>query len=385
MKDGGLENRKEQEKSQKQLKSYNFRSKSDDFALAIAKVAVAQVCESVGFQSFQHSALETLSDIIVRYIYSVGKTANFNANLAGRVEADVFDVIQGLEELGLGLGFAGASDVDRCVANSGIVRDIGHFVGDANDIPFAYDVPRFPVVKERKEMGSFSEKGEEPPGEHIPSWLPAFPDPETYASRLSVGNEMMSFSIGQKTELTRVERKMERSFLNLQHQFARNGKGGSSHDGGDAIRAREASESNPYLAAPLHFGENEVEVSPVALPAKLSNEVDSRNPVPENRSVENHVSVLETFAPAIEAMKSDLCDPDNGQKKVLYNQRPTVHFKIGTGKKSLGMAPDFSSQNMDLEKIDSWFGNDNEKDEKKRRAEKILQESMESSQELDQL
>ncbi|XVE83676.1 hypothetical protein DITRI_Ditri16bG0105700 [Diplodiscus trichospermus] len=97
----------------KTIEDFQFGSKSDDFALAIAKVAVAQVCESVEFQSFQHSALETLSDIIVRYIYSIGKTANFNANLAGRVEENVFDLIQGLEELGSGLGFAGASDVDR--------------------------------------------------------------------------------------------------------------------------------------------------------------------------------------------------------------------------------------------------------------------------------
>ncbi|XVF16763.1 hypothetical protein REPUB_Repub10bG0060400 [Reevesia pubescens] len=386
MKDGGLENRKKQEKPQKQSKSSKFHSKSDDFALAIAKVAVAQVCESVGFQSFQHSALEALSDIIVRYIYSLGKAANFNANFAGRVEANVFDVIQGLEELGSGLGFAGASDVNRCVANSGIVRDIVHFVGDADDIPFVYDVPRFPVVKEWKEMGSFWQKGEEPPGEHIPSWLPAFPDPDTYVARLSEGNETMSVLNGEKTELARVGKNMERSLLNLQQQFACNGnEGGSPRDVRDAIRAKEASESNPYLAAPLLFGEKVVEVSPVVLPAKLSNEVALRNPVPENFIVGNHVSMLETYTPAIEAVKSGLRDSDNGQKKVLYNQRPMVHFKIGIGKKSLGTEPDFNSQNKDFEKIASWFGNDSEKDDKKRRAEKILKESIESSQQLAQL
>ncbi|XP_022741646.1 transcription initiation factor TFIID subunit 8-like [Durio zibethinus] len=384
MNDGGLHNRKEQEKSQKQSKPSKFRSKSDDFALAIAKVAIAQVCESVGFQGSQHSALETLSDIIVRYIYSVGKTANFNANLAGRAEANVFDVIQGLEELGSGLGFAGGSDFDRCVANSVIARDIIHFIGDADDIPFAYDVPRFPLVKEWKEMESLWGKGEQPPGEHIPSWLPAFPDPDTYAARLSVGNETNSISSGEKTELARVERKMERSLLNLQQRFARNGnEGGSSNYGGYAGRARVASESNPYLAAPLHFGEKEVEVSPVVLPAKLSNEVALRNPVPENCDMGNRVSVLETFAPAIEGMTSGLCDLDNGQKKVVYNQ--SVHFKIGIGKKSFGTAPYFNSQNEDLEKIASWFRNDNEKDDKKRKAEKILKESIESSQKPTQL
>ncbi|KAE8661357.1 LRR receptor-like serine/threonine-protein kinase RPK2 [Hibiscus syriacus] len=387
MKDGGLENKKELENSKKQSNSSKFRSKSDDFALSIAKVAVAQVCESIGFQSFQHSALETLSDVAARYIYTLGKTANFNANLAGRLESNVFDVIQGLEELESGLGFAGASDVNRCLANSGVVRDIVHFVGDAVDVPFAYDIPRFPVVKDRKGMGSFWEKGEEPHGEHIPSWLPAFPDPETYATQSTVGNGTMSGSNGVKTGLVRVEWKVERPLLNFQQQFARNGNvGDSSCGGGDSTKAKEASNSNPYLAAPLHFGEKEVDVSPVVLPTKLSNEVASRDPIPENRFLGNQVSVLETFATAIEAMKSGICEYDGSrQKNVLYNQRPTVHFKIGIGKKSLNSAPYFISKNKDLQKIAYWFENGNEKDDRKRRAEIFSKESMECSHESGQL
>lgn len=120
----------------------------------------------------------------------------------------MFDVIQGLEELGSGLGFAGSFDVDRCVVSSGIFRDIVHFVGDTYDIPLAYDVPRFPIVREWKEMGSFWEKRKGPPGEHMPS-LPAFPDPETCAARWSAGNEIMSVSNGKKIELASIGRKLE--------------------------------------------------------------------------------------------------------------------------------------------------------------------------------
>ncbi|GMJ04085.1 hypothetical protein like AT3G02160 [Hibiscus trionum] len=362
MNNGCLEQRKKEGS-----KSFKFGSKSDDFALAIAKVAAAQVCDSVGFQGFHLSALETLSDIIVRYIFSIGKSANLSANLGGRVEANLFDIIHGLEELGSGLGFAGASDVDRCVVNSGIVRDIIHFVGDADFVPFAYDVPRFPVVKELKEIGSFREKGEDPPGEHIPSWLPAFPVPETYATRSSVENEPMSVSIGKETEsvLASVERKTKRSLLNLQLRIANNEyEGGSLHGVENASRAREDFEGNPYLAAPLHSGEKDVEVSPVVLPAKLSNEVTLRNSVPGNAIVGNN----ETFASAIDAMKSGLCDSNNGKKKLLSTQRPTLRFKIGIRKKSLGTVPDFNPRNEDLEK-----------DDKKRRVETILKESIQSS------
>lgn len=62
-----------------------------------------------------------------------------------------------------------------------------------------------------------------------------------------------------------------------------------------------------------------------------------------------------------------------------------MHFRIGIGKKPLGTAPDFNSKNKDLEKITSWFENHNEKEDRKRRVEKILQESIEFSHELGQL
>ena len=68
----------------------------DDYARAIAKIAVAQVCEGEGFQAFQQSALEALSDVVVRYILNVGKSAHCHANLSGRTECHAFDVIQGL-------------------------------------------------------------------------------------------------------------------------------------------------------------------------------------------------------------------------------------------------------------------------------------------------
>ncbi|XVF58443.1 hypothetical protein PTKIN_Ptkin07bG0067300 [Pterospermum kingtungense] len=139
---------------------------------------------------------------------------------------------------------------------------------------------------------------------------------------------MMSVSNGGKTDLARVESMVELSSLNLEWRFACNGnQGGSSGDVGNAGRARDASDSNLYLAAPLRFGEKEVEVLPV-LPAKLLNEAALSNPVPENCLVGNHVSVLETFAPAIEAMKSGLCGLDSEQNKMLYNQRPSCILRL---------------------------------------------------------
>lgn len=53
-----------------------------EFAQAVARNVVAQVCESLGFQSFHQSALDNLADVAVRYIREIGKTASSYANLA---------------------------------------------------------------------------------------------------------------------------------------------------------------------------------------------------------------------------------------------------------------------------------------------------------------
>ncbi|KAJ6734837.1 BROMODOMAIN TRANSCRIPTION FACTOR [Salix purpurea] len=308
------------------------RVSGDEFARAIAKIAVAQLCETVGYQSFQQSALEKLSDVTTWYIRNMGKTAQFYANLAGRTEGNVFDVIQGMEELGLSQGFAGASDVDHCLASS--------------------------VARERKPVQTFFHICEESPAEHIPAWLPAFPDPQTCV-QLSAGNEGDAVFNADKIEPARHHLKM------------------------DIARATQGTESNPFLAAPLQFGEKEV--SHLVPPVRLSEEEAVRYPVEQNHIMDNHMSVLETFAPAIEAMKSRFCDSEEGQKKVLLNQRPAVQFKIRVGKNSMAGAPDLSPQKIGIENISEWFGKDSENDDKKRRAEKILKQSIENPSELAQL
>lgn len=376
MSDGGGESGREFDRTTKR------KSSDREFPQAIAKIAVAQMCETAGFQGFQQSALGTLSDIMIRYIRELGKAAHTYANSSGRTECNVFDIIQGLEEMGSLQGFSGASDSDHCLAGSGTVREIIRYVSETEEIPFVYSIPHFPVIRERKQTPSFLQIGEEPPGEHIPDWLPAFPDPQTYVHS-PVLNEREAGPCAGNIDQPRQHRKAELSLLNLQ-QWACNGlEGPSMVDPGDASKARRAAETNPFLSSPLHFGEKEV--SPVFLPDKLSNKIVVDNQAGENIAVGNHVSVLETFVPAIKIMKSRVCESEDGVEKLLSKQRSAVQFKIQNGNKSSGTALDLSFQKKDVEEITSWFGKDNEKDDKKKRAEKILKESMKNPQELAQL
>uniref|UniRef100_A0A2P2J471 Transcription initiation factor TFIID subunit 8 n=1 Tax=Rhizophora mucronata TaxID=61149 RepID=A0A2P2J471_RHIMU len=359
-----------------------FVASGDEFAQGIAKIAVAQICESAGFQTFQHSALETLSDVTVRYIHSIGKNAQFYANLAGRTEVNALDIIQGLEELGLAQGFASASDIEHCLSGSGALREIVQYVSDAENIPFAYSIPSFPIIRERKRAPSFLCIGEEPSGEHIPAWLPAFPDSQTYLMLPTSDAEDLDSTI-KKVEPSRQERKMDKSPFNLQQQFNCNGaEGPSSLAPSTSGKAKYIAQSNPFLSAPLQFRDKEVSL--VFPPAKLANEAAVRNLVEQNNIVDNPVSVLQTFAPAIEALKTNLSHSEEGQK-ILLNQRPLVQFKIGSGKKSSSPALCFTRQKKGVETMFQCSANDNEKDDKKWKAEEILKQSIENPGELAQL
>ncbi|RDX59308.1 Transcription initiation factor TFIID subunit 8, partial [Mucuna pruriens] len=355
----------------------------DDFARAIAKIAVAQVCEGEGFQAFQQSALEALSDIVARYILNVGKSAHYHANFSGRTECNAFDVIQGLEDMGSAQGFAGAADVDHCLESSGVIREIVHFVNGADPVMFAHPIPRFPVVKERVLNPSFLQRGEEPPGEHIPAWLPAFPDPQTYGQSPAV-NGRGTEPCAAKFEQERENGKGEWPVLNLQQQMVSNMFGKSALiDPADAKAKRVAAESNPFLAAPLKIVDKEVASGPP--PAKLFNDVALDNPVVENFVEKEPVSALKTFAPAIEAMKSTCCDSKEDQKKFSVNEKPTVRFKIGVKNKLLGRSIGLIPQKEEHKKTLPWFAMEDEKDDRKRRAEKILRESLENPDQLVQL
>ncbi|GAY56831.1 hypothetical protein CUMW_174890 [Citrus unshiu] len=360
-------------RSESRTDTSSDRPKAEDFSRAVSKMAVAQICESVGFQGFKDSALDALLDIAIRYICDLGKTSSFQANLACRTECNLFDIIRGIEDLEVLKGFMGAAEIGKCLVGSGIVKEIIDFVESKEEIPFAQPIPQYPVIRSRRLIPSFEEMNETPPGKHIPSWLPAFPDPHTYIYT-PMWNERKSDPRADKIELARQRRKAEMALLSLQQRLVCNGETGTS-----ASRPANDEEqlpktgSNPFFAKPLQSGEKDI--SPVGLPAKLKDKMSGGN----------HMSVMEAFAPAIEAVKvSGFSDDADGDRRYLPEKRPAVHFKFRAGKKFLGEILDSSLQKKGGRRSAS-FWRDEEKDDKKRRAEFILKQSIENPQELSQL
>ncbi|KAI3747983.1 hypothetical protein L6452_10770 [Arctium lappa] len=329
------------------------RRKNDEFALSLARIAVAQICESVGLQGFQQSAIDTLSDITCKYIQDIGKTSNFCANLAGRTESNVFDIVHGLEDLGLSQGFIGASDIGRCLSGCGIINDISQYVSVSEEVGFAYSVPPFPVIRERQSIPSFFHAGEMPPMDNIPLWLPCFPDPKTYIIPASVNIEETERSQDRVDQDHMVIGPL---LLKSEQCLACNGSQVAVvvEVGRNGVRGQV---NNPFLSSPLQSGEKEVSL--VSLPASLVEE-----DVAQNYSLwANHVSALGTFAPAIQGFKSDGLDIEEGSKKVVVERRHAVELKFQMGKKSL-TAANRQGKIGNAEAM-SWFANDDSRDDKR--------------------
>lgn len=324
----------------------------EDFSRSVARIAVSKICQSTGFHSSQQSASSAFADITIRYICRLGKTAIFYANLAGRTSCNIFDVILGLEDFGLSTGYPGASDVHRCLLSSAIIQEIIQFVNTEVDASVRRPIMKFPIPRMPKPTPSFAQVREVPAGNHIPDWLPRFPDPNTYR-RTQVWKKRDTDAKEDKVEKTRQRRKAERSSLSIQSKLGFNAPADLQLTvDGDVEKGSKLVASNPFLALPLSC--NDKEISEVAIPRELE---------PGKSSAE-----LETFAPALEASKVKSLDFDSNDKIALPHRRTTIQFKIRVDKKFTEISP--SSHILDAKK-NSWFLMDDEKDDKKKRADII--------------
>ncbi|CAM9657954.1 unnamed protein product, partial [Laminaria digitata] len=72
--------------------------------------AVAHVCVALGFTATTAGALECLTDVVQRYVEDMAKRAMENTYRAGRTEANVADVLQGMQQLPMPLSWTELRD-----------------------------------------------------------------------------------------------------------------------------------------------------------------------------------------------------------------------------------------------------------------------------------
>lgn len=150
--------------------------KSPPLHSSISKIAIAQICQSIGFHGSESFALESLSEIATLYLQTLARTASSLANSSNRTQSNLPDLVLALEHLASVRGFPGASLVTKPLLRSGTLREIVHFVESVEELPFACRIPSSRRGTASLSSPSFAEMGQDPPSPHIPAWLPAFPD-----------------------------------------------------------------------------------------------------------------------------------------------------------------------------------------------------------------
>ncbi|XP_022934759.1 transcription initiation factor TFIID subunit 8-like [Cucurbita moschata] len=369
MRDGGGSSMKSKEQQRSELR----KCRGNDLGREVSRIAVTQMCNIAGFQSFKESATDALADIAIKYLCHLGRIAAFYANLAGRTECNVFDIIRGIEELESSQGFQGAWEPNHCLTNSGSVKSIVRYVNSVDEIPFAHPLPRFPVIRNREPIPSFVQIGEAPPSKHIPSWLPAFPDAHTY-NHSALWRRKPREPRAEKIELARQRRKAEKSLLGLQKRLV---SCGSERSGNGKIEF-SGGESNSFLGSCLQEMEDGV-----GFPSETSIGKDGIS----------HLSVPEVFAPAIEVIKGrGFPNSRDDEANILPRARPLVHFKLETSRTFLGGSMNLNAKVTGIRESVFWVRRDDERDqkhnkerdEKKRRVEYILRHSIDKPEELNQ-
>lgn len=101
---------------------------SSQFAQSILRVAVAQICQNIGWHSVQSSPIDLLVDILQRYLLELSKTAHKYCNQYGRTEPNLDDLGLAFKELGI------------------LIQEMEEYANNVEPVAFAHKVSAFPVA-----------------------------------------------------------------------------------------------------------------------------------------------------------------------------------------------------------------------------------------------
>ena len=200
-------------------------------ALAVASTDPSPPTEGSGrvpgFEAADTEALDLLSDIVGRYIETIGLNARENANAAGRTKSNAYDVLNALGSLSPRP--LSVTDLYKHAAECGL------------ELPFDRAVPEFPARK--KNRGRAYGSGVSPVGfhsaarpQHVPSFLPPFP-----ANQHATAATRPSKSSGKGANENRRLKRIRQQQASQAGLAALHGRSGKSIDGRAVTSMGEAS------------------------------------------------------------------------------------------------------------------------------------------------
>uniref|UniRef100_A0A182W500 PHD-type domain-containing protein n=1 Tax=Anopheles minimus TaxID=112268 RepID=A0A182W500_9DIPT len=107
-----------------------FQIMSQEYAQAVLKVAVAQICRTIGWHSTHASTMDLLIDVTQHFLREISRTMHRYCELYNRTEANLDDLALAYKEIGINLD------------------ELMEYVQFVDPIPLTLEVPRFPLPKE---------------------------------------------------------------------------------------------------------------------------------------------------------------------------------------------------------------------------------------------
>ena len=66
---------------------------AEQYSRHVSKIVVSQLAETAGFHAVQESAVDVLADLMLRYIAQLGSASHSYAELAGRTDCNINDLV----------------------------------------------------------------------------------------------------------------------------------------------------------------------------------------------------------------------------------------------------------------------------------------------------
>ncbi|XP_066490291.1 transcription initiation factor TFIID subunit 3 isoform X2 [Tiliqua scincoides] len=127
----------------------------ESYSRCLLRVSVAQVCQALGWDSVQLSACDLLTDVLQRYLHSLGRGCRRYCELYGRTDPILEDVSEAFKLMGVSL------------------HELEDYILNIEPVTFAHQIPSFPVSKNN--VLQFPQPGSndaEEKKEYIPDYMP---------------------------------------------------------------------------------------------------------------------------------------------------------------------------------------------------------------------